>query len=181
MNEYVVSVKEIHSAHYSVPANSQQEAIQKVLDGDTSIKYIDLEFEDTMGEETWGVNMERPIDGIPSVKKINDKSIDIQGTCFQGGFVATYDKIVSKIGPPHISYDGYKTDAEWAIEFEDETIATIYNWKDGKNYRGEDGLEVGDITEWHIGGEVGNVVEWVTDLIKDSWPVFDEVRRKAKA
>lgn len=118
---------------------------------------------------------------IPPVRAINDESIDVRGTCFQGDFVAAYDKIVSKIGPPHAIFDGYKTDAEWCIEFEDGTVATIYNWKDGKNYRGEDGLDVENITEWHIGGGSSYVTEWVVDLINESWPVFDEVRRKAKA
>ena len=122
----------------------------------------------------------RLIEHIPSVRKINDESIDLRGTCFQGDLYASYEQIVSKIGPPHTGYDGYKTDAEWSIEFEDGTVATIYNWKDGKNYRGEDGLEVEEITEWHIGGGEPCVAEWIADLIKDSWPVFDEIRRIAK-
>tara|TARA_A100001011_G_C14317985_1_gene848905 strand:+ start:6416 stop:6820 length:405 start_codon:yes stop_codon:yes gene_type:complete len=121
------------------------------------------------------------VNDIPSVKKINDKSINIRGTCYMGHFSATYHEIVGKIGPPHTSSDGYKTDAEWAIEFEDGTVATIYNWKDGKNYCGLEGLNVEDISDWHIGGNDKYVTDWVVDLVNDSWPVFDEIRRKAKS
>ena len=45
-----------------------------------------------------------------------------------------------------------KTDVEWDIEFQDGTYLHIYNWKNGKNYLGDDGLEVDQITEWNVGG-----------------------------
>lgn len=45
-----------------------------------------------------------------------------------------------------------KVDAEWNIKFEDGTVATIYNWKNGKNYLGDVGLELMDIRRWHVGG-----------------------------
>jgi hypothetical protein len=65
---------------------------------------------------------------------------------------ATYEKLVNLLGEPNGDNDGYKTDAEWEILINDKVI-TIYNWKDGKNYLGEYGDDVEDITEWHIGAK----------------------------
>jgi hypothetical protein len=84
------------------------------------------------------------------------------------------------LGPPGNSFDNYKTDGEWVIEFENGVVATIYNWKDGKNYCGDKGLELEDIQEWHIGGIDPRVTYWVEDLIKNSWPAFDEIRQSAQ-
>jgi hypothetical protein len=75
----------------------------------------------------------------------------INGTCLQGYVSADYSALCERFGEP-TNGDGYKVDAEWLVQFEDGTVATIYNYKDGKNYNGADGLEVKDITDWHIGG-----------------------------
>lgn len=81
----------------------------------------------------------------------NDADLEFQCTWLQGETTATYKELTSLFGKPHDG-DGYKVDAEWRIKFEDGTLATIYNWKDGKNYCGEDGTPTEQITEWHIGG-----------------------------
>ena len=39
-----------------------------------------------------------------------------------------------------------------AFKFADGTIATLYNWKNGKNYLGDEGLELNDIYTWNVGG-----------------------------
>ena len=117
---------------------------------------------------------------MPSILKINDVSINISGTSFQGDLIASYSKIVEKLGDPMSSFCGYKTDAEWCIEFDNGVVATIYNWKNGVNYLGHDGLPVEDIVEWHIGGSDSRVSAWVSDLIINSWPVFDEIRMSAQ-
>ena len=51
-----------------------------------------------------------------------------------------------------LSISDGKTDVEWDIEFQDGTYLHIYNWKNGKNYLGDDGLETDQITEWNVGG-----------------------------
>ena len=64
--------------------------------------------------------------------------------------------------------DGYKTDEEWVIQTP-AGVATIYNWKNGKNYLEEHGLETEDITEWSIGGHnltAAAWVKWVLELSK---------------
>ena len=83
-----------------------------------------------------------------------EKTTNVGGTFLQGYIKASYDQLVKTFGEPHDpDGDNYKTDVEWAFEFADGTIATLYNWKNGKNYLGEaEGLELNDIYEWHVGG-----------------------------
>lgn len=91
-------------------------------------------------------------------KTHNQKEIDVCFTSLIDVVYVDYSKIVEKFGEPTIG-DEYKIDAEWEIEFEDGKVATIYNYKDGKNYNGEDGMPTEEITEWHIGGKDKVVAE----------------------
>tara|TARA_B100000131_G_scaffold321231_1_gene371352 strand:+ start:701 stop:1081 length:381 start_codon:yes stop_codon:yes gene_type:complete len=118
---------------------------------------------------------------MSKIIKINSKEIMVTGTCYMGELYCSYAKIVDAIGEPSDMFDNYKSDAEWCLEFDNGMVATIYNWKNGKNYCGEDGLELEDIDEWHIGGNDPIVVDLVNDFIKNSWPVFDDIRKKAQA
>lgn len=93
----------------------------------------------------------------------NEKEINVSGTSFVGYVNTTYSKLFEKFGEPFD--DGYKTDAEWEIEFSDGKVATIYNWKKGKNYNGSEGLDIDDITEWHIGGFDNSVVERIQKIL----------------
>lgn len=108
----------------------------------------------------------------------NTAYININGTSLEGYVSADYKTICKVFGEPTES-DGYKTDAEWMIQFSDGQVATIYNWKDGKNYCGANGLNVEDIKEWHIGGRSNEVVSRIQNLLSNTWPVFDEIRREA--
>lgn len=81
----------------------------------------------------------------------NSHDIDINGTHFQGEVAAKYDELLAVFGTP-TDGDGYKVDAEWMLRFDDGTIATVYNWKNGINYCGDEGKPVQQITDWHIGG-----------------------------
>ena len=87
------------------------------------------------------------------------------GTSLQGYISATFDELVNTFGEPGKG-DEYKTDAEWIIEFNDGTVATIYNWKDGRNYCGSGGLDVEDITDWHIGGNGQRSVDLVESVLE---------------
>ena len=71
------------------------------------------------------------------------------GTHLQGHITCTYKDIVKVFGEPNES-DGYKSDAGWDIKWDDGTVSTIYNWKNGPNYIGRGTIE--DIDEWNIGG-----------------------------
>jgi hypothetical protein len=86
------------------------------------------------------------------------ESSEVSGTHLQGYVETTFARIVEVFGEPHTDGDGYKVDAEWVLRTP-AGIATIYNYKDGKNYNGEAGMRVQDITDWHIGGHNEEVVE----------------------
>ena len=80
------------------------------------------------------------------------------GTSLRGYVDTSYANLVSLFGEPDEG-DEYKVDAEWTLYFADGKgggeVVTIYNYKDGKNYCGEEGTEVEDITDWHVGGRTG--------------------------
>jgi hypothetical protein len=91
------------------------------------------------------------------------------GTCLQGEITATHAELISLFGKP-TEGDGHKVDAEWYIQFEDDTFATVYNWKDGKNYNGESGTPTEQITDWHVGGDHKRCVDKVQialDLMRE--------------
>jgi len=96
-------------------------------------------------------------------KTHNDKEIQSGGTHLQGEIETTYAKLKAMFGQP-TDGDGYKVDAEWEIEFEDGTIVTIYNYKDGKNYNGASGLPKTKITNWHIGGYSSKATDKLVEL-----------------
>ena len=67
---------------------------------------------------------------------VNDDRV--MRTHLQGYINANYDYLVLQFGEPDKNnLDDYKIDASWAIRFSDGEVATIYNWKNGVNYLGE--------------------------------------------
>jgi hypothetical protein len=95
-----------------------------------------------------------PRNTIMSITTHNtDKKLqeEFNGVCVQGHVDAGYKELVEMLGKP-TKGDGHKVDAEWYIRFEDGGIASIYNYKDGKNYNGQDGKPTDQIRDWHIGG-----------------------------
>ena len=97
----------------------------------------------------------------------NDPNSDTDGTGLKGYMTATYAKLMEMFGYP-CQGDGYKIDAKWEIKFEDDTVATIYNWKNGKNYNGADGIPREEITEWHIGGYDDKSIKNMNLVMPDS-------------
>ena len=83
-------------------------------------------------------------------KTHNDVEIKLMGTSYAGEIEIDYYDIIDRLGKPQ-AYDDYKTDVQWALEFEDGCVATLYNWKDGKNYCGKDGLFPYQIRTWMVG------------------------------
>ena len=75
----------------------------------------------------------------------------INGTHGIGNILANYDDIVAVYGKPFTRLPENKIDVQWVIETK-HGVATLYNYKDGKAYLGEKGLDVRAITQWHVGG-----------------------------
>ena len=107
---------------------------------------------------------------------IQNGNTNTGGTCLQGYVECSYDDLVNTFGTPTI--EGCmetKIEVEWELTFIEGTrtndnheIVTIYNWKNGKRYCGEEeGLEVQDIKQWHIGGRRRYAVDLVHDAIKN--------------
>lgn len=86
-------------------------------------------------------------------------------THLQGFVETTYKTLCEAFGEPNARGDEYKTDAEWNIITPDG-VATIYNYKNGRNYNGEEGLDVEDITYWHIGGHTPEVTKHILATLK---------------
>ena len=84
---------------------------------------------------------------------------NINMSSLQGYIETSYADLVGCFGLHDDDYDHYKSDANWTITFADGVVATIYNWKNGKNYCGEEGLALDEITRWHIGGYRGTDAE----------------------
>lgn len=93
---------------------------------------------------------------------------DAGGTFLQGELDISYQELCSVFGKPHSNGDGYKVDAEWILQFntpDGPVVATIYNYKDGKNYNGRNGTATSRIREWHIGGKDEQVVTLVRQAL----------------
>jgi hypothetical protein len=78
-------------------------------------------------------------------KTHNDHPININFTSLQGYIQATRAELISIFGAPKTTGHDSSVTCEWRIEFEDGTIATIYDWR----------RETPDLHEqysWHVGG-----------------------------
>lgn len=95
----------------------------------------------------------------------NDVEIDYDGTCLVDEIKCPYRILKAIFGKPKKG-DDYKTDAEWVIKFDDGKVATIYNYKDGKNYNGKHGIATTKLTDWHIGGRDEDVANRVKKIIE---------------
>ena len=80
----------------------------------------------------------------------NDAHLNANGTFLQGYIRADYGLLVNLFGIPSFAFSS-KTDWDWTIQFDDGTVATIYNYKNGPNY-GYPTVTGDDIVEWHVGG-----------------------------
>ena len=100
-------------------------------------------------------------------KTHNDIDINIMGTSLVGYIDCSYDKLLKTFGPPQ-GTDEYKVDAEWSIKFKDGRVATIYNYKTGKNYLGEKGKAVENIYRWNVGGNNRSAIKDIEEILNNS-------------
>ena len=98
------------------------------------------------------MSLEKDIQHIRENVQLNETSL--QGYMPDG---TTYADIVKAFGEPNGKTDNYKVDVEWRGNIDGEEF-TIYNYKTGPNYLGEDSPAVIDLVgnDWHIGGDGGS-------------------------
>lgn len=77
----------------------------------------------------------------------------------------SYAELVAAFGEPTPARDDYKSDAEWRFDTEQGAPVTIYNYKDGRNYLGDEGLDVSEIRDWHVGGNGPYAIEAVREVL----------------
>ena len=91
-------------------------------------------------------------------------------THLQGYVFATYAEIEAILGKPNEGPDSDidgKVTCEWILEFEDGTVATIYDWK---TYSGTPRAGY----EWHVGGESAKAVRLVEEMLAGEHYLVDE-------
>jgi len=86
------------------------------------------------------------------------------GTSFKGHVTATLAELIETFGDPiHMGFGDDKVTAEWVLVFENEdeadTVATIYDWKNGGTPKFH------EVFEWNIGGNSYDAVIKVHDAI----------------
>jgi hypothetical protein len=82
-------------------------------------------------------------------------NVPADGTSFKGGIKVPFSRLVEVFGEPEES-DGYKVAFEWSIQFDDGTVATIYDWKVTSLYDSDlsspETLRAVNYDDWHVGG-----------------------------
>ena len=94
-------------------------------------------------------------------------------TCLQGEIHIGFYDLVDIFGDPEDVSSTGKSDVQWSIEI-DGVVATIYNWKNGPAYTGDDSIEVERIHDWNIGGHTQSTVSLV--LRKVSNYVYEGIK-----
>jgi hypothetical protein len=88
--------------------------------------------------------------------KVNEPTIDTNGTSLQGYVFTTYSYLRDILGEPNQD-NCDKVTCYWDIEFSDRSVATIYDWKTNSTPLGS--------YHWHIGGKAPRSVEQVSKLL----------------
>ena len=108
-----------------------------------------------------GMAIHEAMAGAKSWTMVHGWHEDFNGTFLQGEIDCSYADLVKVFGKETRKGDGYKTQAEWLIRFPCGTVASIYDYKQGKKYNGSDGISKTKVRDWHIGGRSFNAAELV--------------------
>lgn len=88
------------------------------------------------------------------------------GTSLQGKIEASYSDLVEVFGEP-VKCEQGKQDVEWTLQTPHGT-ATIYNYKNGQAWLGDEGDRPENITHWNVGGFGPEVVDDIQDALIES-------------
>ena len=104
------------------------------------------------------------------IKKEN--IIELFGSCYQASLRGKFEDIIQIFGwPCYIgddASDDRKVFVEWVLEFPSEQICTIYNYKNGYNYMGENGISVFDMEYWSVGGHNYEVINELKRILENT-------------
>lgn len=93
--------------------------------------------------------------------KFENGRFDINGTHLQGYIETRYSTLVQVFGEPTFEWNGDdKTTVEWNLQFEDGTVATIYDYH---TYQTPFGTY-----DWHIGGKTPLAKQHVLDAVHEA-------------
>ena len=83
----------------------------------------------------------------------------VNGTHYVGEIPIYYHELIEIFGRPHSgpNADLDKVTCEWRLQFQDGTVATIYDWKTDRTPMG--------MYDWHIGGHDDRALSCVWDTI----------------
>ena len=95
--------------------------------------------------------------------------IDATGTSLQGHVVTTQRDLIDTFGEPiRFEEDTGKTTLEWIIQFVNDEIATIYDWK--RYELGTPGMD--EVCEYNIGGNSRDVVSLIKEAMHPNFKIL---------
>ena len=89
---------------------------------------------------------------------VNSNSTSVNGTHYLGYVNITYDELVRTLGQPKEGSADGKTTCEWRVEFEDGSVATVYDWKVGCTPK--------NLHDWHVGGRSGIALDYLEEVLE---------------
>lgn len=92
------------------------------------------------------------------------ENVSANKTFLIGYLNLTYNEIVSIFGKPDRISGDNKVEWEWVFKLND-SVLTIYNWKDGPSYTGNKKIKPSNITDWHVGGKFRYDLKILEDYI----------------
>lgn len=111
---------------------------------------------------------------IIRINNFDDSIESISGT---GYIRVSADILINIFGYPERT-DSLKTDWTWRLTLDNNDVIEIYDWKIGKNYNDDDGLELEEINLWCTGSsgsdykkrvENKRYLENLISLCKEDW------------
>jgi hypothetical protein len=133
---------------------------------------FDTEFREINLDANSAISWNLPLDKIKFRTMLRDED-NSEETHLVGKINTVFDVLLKVFGKPTRVPEAEQT-VEWTINIEDPEdeyntiVATIYDWKIGKGYFGEDGLDLEEITEWNVGGKTHRAVELIEKIIDEN-------------
>lgn len=86
------------------------------------------------------------------------------GTSLEGYIACTYGQLTELLGNPDQG-DQWATQVKWSVEFNDGTVATVYDYQICKSYLGETGKDLVDNFDWHVSGSNAQALQNIQNIL----------------